>query len=202
MSPTRSVNGPLTINSTYGDLSPGFPVGGGSTVKKQNIDKVNAGGYTPQHSGGGSANAATSVGVAYRIREKPKPKDVSSKSSPMLNNGPPSSSDLNRSSSSSWIHTEEDEELSLRKELKAAKSRMKKQIQMQDWLEKKEEKALASLEAEEAERKAYEDEQKAKDKQFRSKAKKQKKKLEKYYERLRAEVQGLGEEEGEGEADL
>jgi hypothetical protein len=102
----------------------------------------------------GSVNAAGSVGVAYRIREKGDkskgrgPSTVSPKKSGKNINANP----LNNSVDG-WIHDDEDDEEKLRKELKAAKARMKKQMEMQDWLEKKEEKALQQLEEEENARK-------------------------------------------------
>lgn len=146
----------------------------------------------------GSVNAAGAVGVAYRIREKGEkvkgrgPSTVSPKRGGKNKNSNP----LNNSVDG-WIQDEADEEEMLRKELKAAKARMKKQTEMQDWLEKKEEKAIKQLEEEENARKKFMADQNDKDKKFRNRAKKQKRKLEKYYEKLRAEMGELGLDQGE-----
>jgi kinesin family protein 3/17 len=145
-----------------------------------------------------SSSAAGNVGVAYRIRGKgdggggsgagaqtlsPQKKEKLFMSGPASLDGGSGGGGMG-----DWIQSEEDEEAKLRKELKAAKARMQKQIQMQDWLEKKEAKALEAFEAEEEARKKFQDDAKERDKQFRKRAKNQKKKLEKYYNKLREEM--------------
>ena len=104
------------------------------------------------------SSTASSVGVAYRIRERGRlsnngPSTLSPKRSSKHSRAPPP---LNNSidGTAGWIQNDDvDDEAKLRKELKAAKARMKKQMEMQEWLEKKEEKALKALEEEENVRK-------------------------------------------------
>ncbi|GMH65116.1 hypothetical protein TrST_g3436 [Triparma strigata] len=177
--------------SPFGSSSPSRTVGGG-TEEAATIDSFTSGGLT----------VASSVGVAYRIRERgaaDKMKAAPSTLSPQrsAHKAMARTGGASVDGGSGWIQTEEDEEAKLRKELKAAKARMKKQTEMQEWLEKKEEKALKQMEEEEEARKQYQKEQKEKDKQFRNRAKKQKRKLEKYYQKLRQEMGALGVEQGE-----
>jgi hypothetical protein len=190
------LNSPMAGPPTTFKKENSSPFGSSSPDRTSVFGTANRGGKVLGLSG--AVNAAGSVGVAYRIREKGDkskgrgPSTVSPKKRGKNFNANP----LNNSVDG-WIQDDEDDEEKLRKELKAAKARMKKQMEMQDWLEKKEEKALQQLEEEENARNKFMADQKEKDKKFRNRAKKQKRKLEKYYEKLRAEMGQLGIEQGQ-----
>ena len=180
----------------------GSPMPGPTSASKFNGHINNSPSFRPPvisayNAGGGASGSAAAgkAGVAYRIRGKPgemvKGGGASTLSpqregeAEMRVSGPMS---VGGGGGGRWVVDEEDEEDKLRKELKEAKGRMEKQIKMQEWLEKKEGKALAALEADEVSRKEFADEQKKKAKEFRKRAKQQKKKLEKYYNQLRTEM--------------
>ncbi|GMH75445.1 hypothetical protein TL16_g06767 [Triparma laevis f. inornata] len=183
-------------NSPFGSSSPSRTVGGGAE-EVMAAESFKSGGRT----------AATSVGVAYRIRERGAAADKAKTAAPSTlspQHNPHKVMARTGGASvegSGWIQTEEvltrgidafsarrfaprgphllktftiltssltpslhsqDEEAKLRQELKAAKARMKKQMEMQEWLEKKEEKALKQMDEEEEVRKQYQKEQKEK----------------------------------------
>lgn len=78
--------------------------------------------------------------------------------------------------------TEELEEERLKRELKAAKKRMKKTLQLQAWLRQKEAKEMEELRAEVAARTALEDAKRAEAAAFKKRAERQKMKLRAYYD--------------------
>ena len=71
-----------------------------------------------------------------------------------------------------------DEEKALRKELKAAKKRMAKHMKLQQWLKEKEERELASLQAQQDMLEAQERERQEKERKRASRARAQKKKVD------------------------
>ncbi|CAM9561877.1 unnamed protein product, partial [Scytosiphon promiscuus] len=84
--------------------------------------------------------------------------------------------------------TEEDEERQLRKDLKLAKERMKKNIQLQEWLLQKERMEKRLLEDESIKRNQVDRDRRRKDEEFRRRAAKQKAKLKRFYETAQLEA--------------
>ncbi|CAM9093943.1 unnamed protein product [Hapterophycus canaliculatus] len=89
--------------------------------------------------------------------------------------------------------TEEDEERQLRKDLKLAKERMKKNIQLQEWLLQKERRGKQLLENESEKRIEVDRDRRRKDEEFRRRAAKQKAKLKRFYETAQLEAKGAEE---------
>merc|ERR1711975_2141 len=87
------------------------------------------------------------------------------------------------------VQTEGDEQAKLEAELAAAKKRMKKQLKIQEWLRKKEEKELEMLDQEEQKFEDEEKKRKKKEKERKRRAKKNKQQLAAYYEKLVADAQ-------------
>ncbi|KAJ1462875.1 P-loop containing nucleoside triphosphate hydrolase protein [Pelagophyceae sp. CCMP2097] len=83
-----------------------------------------------------------------------------------------------------WIDPDVEEAEALKRELKAAKARMKKHAQMKEWLLRKSEMEGDDLRAEDEARAAAQREVDDREKTYRKRASKQKKKLEKYYDQL------------------
>ncbi|CAM9521190.1 unnamed protein product [Ectocarpus fasciculatus] len=84
--------------------------------------------------------------------------------------------------------TEKDEELQLRKELRLAKERMKKNIQLQAWLLQKEQREIEVLKSESEKRDELDRDRRRKDEEFRRRAAKQKAKLKRFYETVQLEA--------------
>jgi len=121
------------------------------------------------------------------------------KSLPSSDKGPPSLSFRVRgsqdSNSNEWKAppTEEEEEEILKKELKKARNKMRKQEQLQEWLRVKEERAVAAQQQlQEEARKAQENEAEKERKRI-ARAKKQKKKLVGYQNDIKYENQKIQE---------
>eukprot|EP00752_Nemacystus_decipiens_P003335 g3086.t1 len=90
--------------------------------------------------------------------------------------------------------TEEDEERQLRKELKLAKERMKKNLQLQEWLLQKEQREIEVLANESEKRNKMDKDRRRKDEEFRRRAAKQKAKLKRFYEAAQAEARKEAEQ--------
>ncbi|CAM9605690.1 unnamed protein product [Ectocarpus sp. 6 AP-2014] len=84
--------------------------------------------------------------------------------------------------------TEKDEELQLRKELRLAKERMKKNIQLQAWLLQKEQREIEMLKSESEKRDELDRDRRRKDEEFLRRAAKQKAKLKRFYETVQLEA--------------
>eukprot|EP00903_Cladosiphon_okamuranus_P012745 g11915.t1 len=90
--------------------------------------------------------------------------------------------------------TEEDEERQLRKELKLAKERMKKNLQLQEWLLQKEQREIEMLANESEKRNKMDRDRRRKDEEFRRRAAKQKAKLKRFYEAAQMEARKEAEQ--------
>ena len=101
----------------------------------------------------------------------------------------------NTRDSTEWIAppSEEEEEKALRKKLAKAKKKIEKNLKIQEWLEKKEERAAAALENEIKERQAMEAAEKAKEEKRKQRVKAQKKKLNDYYKTVKNECDKIQE---------
>jgi Kinesin motor domain len=83
---------------------------------------------------------------------------------------------------SGGLSTEAQQEIQLRRELKKAKARMRKNLELQAWLRRKEQQELAGMQAEESARAATEEAKRADAAAFKRRADKAKRKLQMYYE--------------------
>mmetsp|Transcript_13074 Transcript_13074/g.21397 ORF Transcript_13074/g.21397 Transcript_13074/m.21397 type:complete len:838 (+) Transcript_13074:169-2682(+) len=94
-----------------------------------------------------------------------------------------------------WIAppTEEEDEAALRKKLAKAKKKIEKNLKIQEWLEKKEERAAAALNAEIEERQAMEAAEKLKEEKRKHRVAAQKKKLSTYYKQVKDECDKIQE---------
>lgn len=97
--------------------------------------------------------------------------------------------------SGDWIAppTEEEDEAALRKKLAKAKKKIEKNLKIQEWLEKKEERAAAALNAEIEERQAMEAAEKLKEEKRKQRVSAQKKKLSTYYKQVKDECDKIQE---------
>jgi hypothetical protein len=97
--------------------------------------------------------------------------------------------------STEWIAppSEEEDEIALRKKLAKAKKKIEKNLKIQEWLEKKEERAAAALNAEIEEREAMEAAEKAKEEKRKQRVLTQKKKLSTYYKQVKDECDKIQE---------
>jgi Kinesin motor domain len=86
------------------------------------------------------------------------------------------------------LSNEAQQEIQLRRELKKAKARMRKNLELQAWLRRKEQQELAGLQAEESARAAIEEAKRADAAAFKRRADKAKRKLQQYYEQSGAAV--------------
>jgi Kinesin motor domain len=86
------------------------------------------------------------------------------------------------------LSSEAQQEIQLRRELKKAKARMRKNLELQAWLRRKEQQELAGLQAEESARAAIEEAKKADAAAFKRRADKAKRRLQQYYEQSGAAV--------------
>ena len=81
-----------------------------------------------------------------------------------------------------------DEEAQIRRELRAAKKRMKKHLKLQQWLKAKEERELEALRAEQDMLEAKERERAEAERKRRKRAKAQKKKVDRFRKGIRDEA--------------
>jgi hypothetical protein len=116
--------------------------------------------------------AAFATGVSFRVRD-PKKGDFQG----------------------GWVAppTEEEEEARLQRELKKSKKKLKKQMQLQEWIREKEERAMVQVKAEEEERRAMQEAEAIKEQRRKEYARKQKMKIQGYQERIKSEAEQIQE---------
>lgn len=116
--------------------------------------------------------AAFATGVSFRVREQKK-------------------GDFQ----GGWVAppTEEEEEARLQRELKKSKKKLKKQMQLQEWIREKEERAMVQVKAEEEERRAMQEAEAMKEQRRKEYARKQKMKIQGYQERIKSEAEQIQE---------
>ena len=104
-----------------------------------------------------------------------------------------STESLNSEWAEPTMHTEQDEEAALQRELKKARKKLQKQQQLQDWLREKENRALAAQQQEEQVRRSSQEEELQRESKRKEYARKQKEKLTGYKVKIRQEASQIQE---------